>query len=167
MQPAQQQGRRIPSKSSVCVLSIRRLLVSGFLADSIQQIHSLRASGVISSHAASDAGEEIRIFRKSSGTLCTTPAEISFLVISLSYLLPGQKVTLPFANLRSQIPLYYHCFMISPTSTTIGFFPSSRNSSPSINRLPVASKSPPGRLLILYRFNGFTVNHSGKALIRG
>ena len=85
MQPAQQQGLRFPSISSVRVLSIRWLLVSAFLADSIQQIHSLRASGVISSHAARAAPEEVRTFRKSVGTLCTTPVAIPFLVIRLLY----------------------------------------------------------------------------------
>lgn len=35
----------------------------------VQQIHSLRASGVISSHAASDLGAEAKDFRKSSGNL--------------------------------------------------------------------------------------------------
>jgi hypothetical protein len=44
-----------------------------------QQIHSLRASGVISSHAASATGLEVRVFRKSAGILCTTPPEISLL----------------------------------------------------------------------------------------
>src|SRR3989344_5271321 len=77
MQPAQQQGLRFPSISSARVLSIRRLLVSGCLADSTQQIHSLRASGVISSHASSAFGKEVRAFRKSIGTLCATPVAIS------------------------------------------------------------------------------------------
>jgi ABC-type sugar transport system permease subunit len=85
MQPAQQQGRRFPSISSVRVLSIRWLLVSAFLADTIQQIHSLRASGVISSHAARADGAEARVFRKSAGTLCTTPVAISFLVMGVFY----------------------------------------------------------------------------------
>jgi hypothetical protein len=58
--------------------SIRRLLLSAFFADSIQQIHSLRASGVMSSHAASTCGSDRRASRKSAGTLCTTPA-IGFL----------------------------------------------------------------------------------------
>src|SRR6516162_8085733 len=59
--------------SSVRVLSIRRFLVSGFLAERTQQIHSLRASGVISSHAACAAGSEPRTSRKSAGNLCMTP----------------------------------------------------------------------------------------------
>src|SRR6202040_2327021 len=58
--------------------SIRRLLVSAFLADSIQHIHSLRASGVISSHAVNVCGSDISAFFKSAGTSCTTPLEIFF-----------------------------------------------------------------------------------------
>ncbi len=77
MQPAKQQGRRFPATSSARVLSIRRPLVSGFLADRIQQSHSLRASGVISSHATRALGAEVRVFRKSAGTPCTTPPAIS------------------------------------------------------------------------------------------
>jgi len=55
------------------------LLVSGFLTEITQQIHSLRASGVMSSHFASAAGSEMRTFRKSAGTLCTVPGESAFL----------------------------------------------------------------------------------------
>ena len=82
-QPAQQQGRRFPSLSSVHTLSIRLRLVSGFLASSTQQIHSLRASGVMSSHSANATLSAVRVFRKSVGTLCTTPVAISLLDISL------------------------------------------------------------------------------------
>ena len=52
------------------------LLVSGFLTEMTQQIHSLRASGVISSHFASAAGSEMRTLRRSAGKLCTAPPEI-------------------------------------------------------------------------------------------
>ena len=86
MQPAQQQGLRFPSISSVRVLAIRWLLVSAFLADSTQQVHSLRASGVMSSHAASTAEEEVGTFRKSVGTLCTIAVEIPFLVTFFNYI---------------------------------------------------------------------------------
>ena len=82
-QPGQQQGRRFPSLSSVRTLSIRLLLVSGFLVSSTQQIHSLRASGVMSSHSANATLSAVRVFRKSVGTLCTTPVAISLLDISL------------------------------------------------------------------------------------
>jgi hypothetical protein len=57
------------------------LLVCGFLTEITQQIHSLRARGVISSHFARAAGAEMRAFRKSAGTLCTGPREIAFLVM--------------------------------------------------------------------------------------
>src|SRR5437660_2406117 len=80
-QPGQQQGRRIPSLSSVHTRSMCCLLVSGFLTEITQQIHSLRASGVISSHFARAMGSEMRTFRKSAGTLCTAPGEIAFLVM--------------------------------------------------------------------------------------
>ena len=81
-QPGQQQGRRIPSLSSVRTRSMCCLLVSGFLTEITQQIHSLRASGVISSHFARATGSEMRTFRKSGGTLCTAPGEITFLVMN-------------------------------------------------------------------------------------
>lgn len=60
---------------------MRCVRVSGFLADVIQQIHSLRASGVMSSHAAFAFGEAVRAFRKSIGMLCTTPFAISFFIM--------------------------------------------------------------------------------------
>jgi hypothetical protein len=63
------------------------LLVSGFLTEITQQIHSLRASGVISSHFACAAGSEMRAFRKSAGIVCTAPAEIAFL--ATNFILPG------------------------------------------------------------------------------
>src|ERR1700741_4593951 len=59
------------------------LLVSGFLTEITQQIHSLRASGVISSHFACATESEMRTFRKSGGTLCTAPGELAFLLINL------------------------------------------------------------------------------------
>jgi len=80
IQPSQQHGRRIPSLSSVIVLLTCSFLVSSFLTKVTQQIHSLRASGVRSSHIASAALSEVRAFRKSMGNLCTTPAEIVLLI---------------------------------------------------------------------------------------
>jgi len=56
-------------------------LVSGFLTEITQQIHSLRANGVMSSHFVRAAGSELRAFRKSAGTLCTGPEEIAFLAM--------------------------------------------------------------------------------------
>jgi hypothetical protein len=76
--PGQQQGRRFPSLRLEQPHSIRRLLVFAFLADSIQHIHSLRASGVISSHAVNALGSDVSALFKSAGTSCTTPLEIFF-----------------------------------------------------------------------------------------
>jgi hypothetical protein len=59
------------------------LLVSGFLTERTQQIHSLRASGVMSSHFARASGSESRTFRKSAGIWCTAPEEIVFSLIDL------------------------------------------------------------------------------------
>lgn len=59
--------------------------VSGCLTAVTQQIHSLRASGVMSSHAASAALSAARAFRISSGRTCTTPPEIALVTMCLSY----------------------------------------------------------------------------------
>jgi hypothetical protein len=61
-------------------------LVPTFLPDMTQQIHSLRASGVISFHTASAVGMEAIDFKKSAGILCKLPVEISFFDIRLFYL---------------------------------------------------------------------------------
>jgi hypothetical protein len=56
--------------------------VSGFLTESTQQIHSLRASGLMSPHFSRAIGSEIRTLRKSAGTRCTAPEEIAFLLMN-------------------------------------------------------------------------------------
>src|SRR3989344_9646183 len=80
MQPAQQQGRRMPSMSSVRTRCMCSLLVSDFLTDITQQIHSFLASGVMSSHAVNAFLSEVREARKSAGSLWTVPGEIFSLV---------------------------------------------------------------------------------------
>src|SRR5437870_3691186 len=75
MQPSQQHGRRFPSSSSDCTRWMCWLLVSAFFGQSTQQIHSLRARGVRSCHAARTFGLAIRTRLKSTGTVCTTPPE--------------------------------------------------------------------------------------------
>ena len=80
-QPAQQQGRRFPFLNSSGTLFTCSFLVSAVLTEIVQQIHSLRASGVMSSHAKSTFEEEVSAFRKSSGTVCAVPLEIIFLDI--------------------------------------------------------------------------------------
>jgi hypothetical protein len=83
-QPGQQHGRRIPSLSSEHTLSTCCRLVSSFLTEMVQQIHSLRASGVMSSQAASAFASDASAFRRSAGRLCTTPPENRMVVIVLS-----------------------------------------------------------------------------------
>jgi hypothetical protein len=75
------------------------LLVSGFFTEITQQIHSLRESGVISSHFARAAGSEMRTFRKSAGTLCTAPGEIAF--FAMDFILHGYAITLGSSRMRT------------------------------------------------------------------
>lgn len=85
VQPIQQHGRRLPSFNSEHTRSICCFLTSGVLTEMAQQIHSLRASGVISSHCARAAESVRRAFRKSTGTLCAVPFEIPLLIILVFY----------------------------------------------------------------------------------
>src|SRR3989304_7294598 len=87
MHPNQQQGRRIPSLSSLVVLLMWSFLVSSFLTNVTQQIHSLRARGVRSSHTSSALGSESKASRKSAGRLWGTPLERTFLFMRLFYLI--------------------------------------------------------------------------------
>jgi len=82
-QPGQQHGRRIPSLSSEHTLSTCCRLVSSFLTEMVQQIHSLRASGVMSSHATRALESDASAFRRSAGRLCTTPPEIRTVAIGV------------------------------------------------------------------------------------
>jgi hypothetical protein len=77
------------------------LLVSGFLTEITQQIHSLRASGVISSHFARDTGSEMRTFRKSAGTLWTAPGESAFLFID--FILHRYAISLGSLRMPSEL----------------------------------------------------------------
>ena len=67
--------------------SIRMTLVSAFALEVTQQIHSLRASGVMSSQSAKTFGAEIIALRKSGGIVCTTPfpVESALVVIQIFY----------------------------------------------------------------------------------
>ena len=77
LQPGQQHGRRFPSARFSCACRIRFILVSSRLASSIQQIHSLRASGVMSCHASRTVASVTNASRKSSGNVCTVPVGTS------------------------------------------------------------------------------------------
>src|SRR6266851_5350610 len=67
VQPSQQHGRRFPSSSSDRNRSMCWLLVSAFFGQSTQQIHSLRARGVRSSHTARAFGVAIKTRLSPSG----------------------------------------------------------------------------------------------------
>ena len=82
-QPYQQQGRRIPSLSSEHTRSTCSRRFSGCLTEKTQQIHSLRASGVISSHAVSALESAAKAFRKSAGRSCATPPGIFLVILKL------------------------------------------------------------------------------------
>jgi hypothetical protein len=62
---------------------MRTPLVSAFFPDITQQIHSLRAKGVISCQRSRAAGVRKRAFRRSSGILCTTPPAMVVFIPSL------------------------------------------------------------------------------------
>src|SRR6266850_7885740 len=81
VQPSQQHGRRFPSSSSDRNRWMCWLLVSAFFGESTQQIHSLRARGVRSSHAARAFGLAIKTGLKSIGTVWTTPPETTLELI--------------------------------------------------------------------------------------
>ena len=52
---------------------MRRFLVSSFLADVTQHIHSLRASGVMLAHTPVTIASDSIALRKSAGIGCTVP----------------------------------------------------------------------------------------------
>ena len=72
-QPAQQQGRRMPLFIFDIALVILIPLVSALAPEVTQQIHSLRASGVMSAHSARTLGFEVILLRKSAGRAWTVP----------------------------------------------------------------------------------------------
>lgn len=73
-QPGQQQGRRLPARSSSTTRWIRRMRVASCFAEMTQQTHSFRASGVRPFQAACVVASEASASDKSAGILCTLPA---------------------------------------------------------------------------------------------
>jgi len=84
-QPGQQHGLRMPSMSSEHTRSTCCFRVSSFFTEMVQQIHSLRASGVMSSHASCAAGEARSAFLRSAGNVCTVPLESASFATKLFY----------------------------------------------------------------------------------
>ena len=56
---------------------MRRSRVVSFFAEVTQQIHSLRARGVISAQVAFASGSDSIAFRKSAGMPCTPPMAVN------------------------------------------------------------------------------------------
>jgi hypothetical protein len=57
---------------------MRRFLVSSFLAEVTQQIHSFRASGVIAAQRSFAEASDVMAFRKSAGSLWGVPLVLKF-----------------------------------------------------------------------------------------
>ena len=82
MHPGQQHGLREPSRNLSIPTSMRRFLVSSFLADVTQQIHSFRANGVISTQRFLATTFDSMAFLRSAGNLCTVPPAMALVVIN-------------------------------------------------------------------------------------
>src|SRR5215472_18776799 len=74
--PGQQHGLRIPPRILSMPTSMRRFLVSSFLTDVTQQIHSFRASGVISAQSLLAVELDSIALPKSAGSLWIVPPAI-------------------------------------------------------------------------------------------
>lgn len=85
MQPIQQQGRRFPCCNSAMVRSMWFFRVAACLTVVAQQIHSLRARGVISFQAFNAAGRAVKACFKPAGSLCTVPPGICLVFIQPYY----------------------------------------------------------------------------------
>jgi len=82
---------------------MRRLLVSTFLADVTQQIHSFRANGVISAQRLLAATSDSMALRKSDGSLWIAPPAIALVVmrqVRVSHVAERCIALLGFASAR-------------------------------------------------------------------
>ncbi len=66
----------MPPRNLSIPTSMRRFLVSFLFGDVIQQIHSFRASGVMSVQTLFAAASDSMALRKSAGSSCTVPPAI-------------------------------------------------------------------------------------------
>lgn len=71
--PGQQHGLRMPPLNLSIPTSMRRFLVASFFGDVTQQIHSFRATGVISIQIRLALALDSMATRKSAGNSCTVP----------------------------------------------------------------------------------------------
>ncbi len=71
----------MPARNFEMVFAMRMERVSSLFPDVTQQIHSLRAKGVMSSHALRAAASFSRTVRKSAGSLWATPEARAMLTV--------------------------------------------------------------------------------------
>lgn len=70
----------------------------------LQQIHSLRASGVRLCQTPSAVGAEVSSFRRSAGILCAVPPAISFVIMNSVYLrLYSLEIAVAFAESHGSV----------------------------------------------------------------
>jgi hypothetical protein len=93
VQPAQQHGLRMPPFIFEIAFLILIPLVSAFFPEITQQIHSLRAKGVISSHSVRTLGTEETASRKSSGIVCTVLEETFLVFIGINNYIKKNSMT--------------------------------------------------------------------------
>jgi hypothetical protein len=79
---------------------MRRFLVSSFLAEVTQQIHSFRASGVIAAQSAFATASDSMALRKSAGSL--------WIVLLMIALVVMRQLR---ASCRSTFPVKRHCYI--------------------------------------------------------
>lgn len=69
LHPGQQHGLRMPPRILSMPTSMRRFLVASCLAEVTQQIHSFRASGLMSAQRLLAVALDSMAFRRSAGTV--------------------------------------------------------------------------------------------------
>ncbi len=93
--PGQQHGRFFPSSTSSCSRARRLARVGSCLAEIVQQIHSLRASGVSACHFAASAASLSSNASSSGGSACRKSG-------SAGAAIPGQAACASSRSMRSQ-----------------------------------------------------------------
>jgi hypothetical protein len=112
LHPGQQQGRRWPSSNSSWVRRMRRSRVTSCLASSTQQMNSLRAKGVMSLQAASAVEFAISAWRRSAGSLCTTPPGTGWLLTGASVTRLSELLTEALATWEDAVyPRPFSCWI--------------------------------------------------------
>jgi hypothetical protein len=89
-QPGEQHGRLFPSARLSHPHPIRFVCVSAFFGEVTQQIHSLRAMGVIARQVASAPGDWIKAASRSAGKSWTKPPSIDAVSGMLLHLSPAK-----------------------------------------------------------------------------